>query len=1290
MSLLIDTGASICLLKKSVLINDIKIYPTDIFIKGIDSKDGDTLKSLGFVNLKLKFGENYIMHKFYIFDDLQLPYDGIIGTDLFIAYNCKLNYNTNSLEIKNYKTKLLFNEPSYIIKPRSETVIECTVENPEIKEGMILDKQVAENVFISNCLVKVKPNKRINITVLNTTEKPININSNLNIKLNEIPSHNIKLINNCNNVTERTEHVLNSLRTSHLNYEENKELLNLCSQYSDIFHLPDDKLSCTNALNHQIKTNSNIPINTKSYRFPQCHKEEVNKQINKMLDQDIIQHSISPWSSPIWVVPKKLDASGEKKWRVVIDYRKLNDITIGESYPIPQISEILDQLGNSKYFSTLDLASGFHQIPIASEDADKTAFSIPEGHFQFKRMPFGLKNAPATFQKLMNTVLSGLQGIHCYVYLDDIVIYSFDLNTHIEKLQKVFDRLRYFNLKLQPDKCEFLRREVNYLGHIITDEGVKPNPEKVKAVRDFPIPRTQKDIKSFLGLISYYRRFIPNFSLIAKPLTSLLKKDAKFVWNNEQQLAFETLKNKLLSAPILSYPDFTKPFILTCDASNYAISAILSQGEIGKDRPIAFGSRTLNKAELNYSTTEKECLAIVFGTKLFRPYVYGRTFTIVTDHKPLQWLFNCKDPGSRLVRWRLKLEEYSYTIKYKKGKINANADALSRYPVNPITIFTNNINPVSQNTEQEILDIDRDLDELLISPPSFRLDDVLANPELQPLDIECNDTPPPLENINSPVNEPSTIINQEVIDISSPNYSLNDDDYSIFCKTMSDKKENNFNTQILEHNESLMKSSLKTLLIPTSIDFDDSNPYIEQLLGNIENSEHILEAEKQLHSYLNIESNNKTYLLLFTRVHHFDEARYNEIFETLKNVRNKMVIFGNVQEIGITDFKNPFEKHNFTKIYNILLYLFHNTGIKIHIYHNKIIYPSPSEVKKILLDNHDIPIAGHLGSIRMYNRIKDMYYWKGMRNDIDNYVKACKKCQENKALRKINRAPMIITSTSTAPWQRLSLDVVGPLPESGIAKLKYILTLQDDLTKFSVAYPIRSTTAEETSECLLHFISMFGIPKIIVTDQGTNFTSELFKKTCQFLKTKQLWSSPYHPQTQGALERSHSTLKEYLKSYVNEGQTDWPRYVYTAMLAYNTSVHSTTNYTPYELMYGHRPIIPNSIFEDTPGATYPEYIKMLQNRLKYSREKAIENIKQSKNNSKKYYDTRTRPRQYKVGEYVYLKNHLRLRKSLSPIWKGPYKIVKILGNNTLSLLINRRHVTHHYDQVKPAEMHGDS
>jgi len=349
------------------------------------------------------------------------------------------------------------------------------------------------------------------------------------------------------------------------------------------------------------------------------------------------------------------------------------------SFPIPVISEILDALGKSKYFSTIDCASGFLQVPVKYEDQAKTAFSTREEHFQYKRMPFGLKGAPATFQRLMTTVLSGIQGIRCLVYLDDVIVFGENLEVHNERLREVFDRMRKYNLKLQPDKCEFLRKEVSYLGNVVRQTGVKPDEKRIEAVRDYPEPKTSRELKGFLGLAGYYRRFIPNFSKISKPLTQLLKKNTPYIWNDKTENAFITVKT-LTNEPLLQYPDFTRPFVLTTDASNDAIGAVLSQGPIGKDLPIAYASRTLNNAERNYPTVEKELLAIVWGCKYFRQYLYGRTFTIVTDHRPLTWIFSVKDPSSRLFRWRLKLEEYEYEV-YKKGSNNTNADALSRIHV---------------------------------------------------------------------------------------------------------------------------------------------------------------------------------------------------------------------------------------------------------------------------------------------------------------------------------------------------------------------------------------------------------------------------------------------------------------------------------------------------------------------------------------------------------------------------------------------------------------------------------
>ena len=395
-----------------------------------------------------------------------------------------------------------------------------------------------------------------------------------------------------------------------LSNEERDPLVKICVVFNDIFHLPGDTMKFTTATEHTIPTptiDHMRGINTKSYRIPEIHREEVQKQTEQMLLDGIIVPSSSPWNSPIVVIPKKTDASGKKKWKTVVDFRKHNNVTIGDSFPIPVISEILDALRKSKYFSTIDCASGFLQVPVKFEDQAKTAFSTREGHFQYTRMPFGLKGAPATFQRLMTTILSGIQGIKCLVYLDDVVVFGENLEVHNERLREVFGRMRRYNMKLQPDKCEFLRKEVSYLGHIIGQAGVRPDKKRITAVKEYPEPRTTRELKGFLGLAGYYMRFIPNFRKIAKPLTELLKKNAPYIWNDKTNEAFISLKTLLTTEPLLQYPDFSRPFILYTDASNDAIGAVLRQGAIGKDPPIAYASRTLNNAERNYPTIEKNC-----------------------------------------------------------------------------------------------------------------------------------------------------------------------------------------------------------------------------------------------------------------------------------------------------------------------------------------------------------------------------------------------------------------------------------------------------------------------------------------------------------------------------------------------------------------------------------------------------------------------------------------------------------------------------------------------------------
>lgn len=481
----------------------------------------------------------------------------------------------------------------------------------------------------------------------------------------------------------RSELLRQHCRLTHLEEPTRDTIHKLIDEYQDTFILTGEFLPETKLTTHKIETTDETPIQTKQYRLPPGDSDVIIAQTRDMLEKKIIIESTSPYNHPIRVVPKKADASGEKKFRIVVDLRKLNEKTPQDNYPIPNITDIFDQLGRARYFSAFDLASGFHQVGLDTDSRHKTAFSTPRGHYEFLRMPFGLRNAPATFQRMMDYAFRGLLGKGVFVYLDDIIVFGETLEEHNSNLAKLFKRLRDVGLKLQPDKCEFLVPKLAYLGHVISEDGIKPNPIKLKAVRDFPKPTNKTELKQFLGLAGYYRKFVKGFSKITSCLTQLLRKDQDFIFTPKCQLAFDTLREALCSNDVvLQIPDFSKPFILTTDASDTAIGSVLEQLDANNQRrPVAFASRSLNNAERNYSTIEKELLAIVWSVKHFRPYLYGRKFKIRTDHQPLVWLMNLKDPSSRLMRWRIKLEEYEYEIEYLKGTSNAVADALSRNPV---------------------------------------------------------------------------------------------------------------------------------------------------------------------------------------------------------------------------------------------------------------------------------------------------------------------------------------------------------------------------------------------------------------------------------------------------------------------------------------------------------------------------------------------------------------------------------------------------------------------------------
>ena len=470
--------------------------------------------------------------------------------------------------------------------------------------------------------------------------------------------------------------VKNSIDTG-ISQEAKAKFSKLINEFSDVFSKNEWDIGQCDVTAHKIQVEpGSRPIKLPNRRMPLHYKDDLQEKIDAFLEKKLITPCHSPYSAPAMLVPKK-----NGKLRLVIDYRQLNKQTIKSCWPIPSIEEIFDTLEGSEYFTTIDMSWGFYQLPMAEESQDYTAFSTPFGSFKWLRMPMGLTGSPNTFQSLMEQVLVGLTWKTTVPYLDDCIIFSSTAEEHIERLREVLERFRLANLKINPTKCEFFRTRVPFLGHIISKNGLEADPDKIAAVKKFPIPTNPTEVKSFLGLCSYYRRYVQNFAEIARPLHKASEVTKNFNWTPEAQDAFETLKSRLTTTPILAFPMMKEPFILYTDASLTAMGAVLSQVQDGQERAICYASKAFSKAQTRYSATKRELLAVVNFTRHFKHYLLGQKFTIITDHRALQWLHNFKDPDALTARWLEKLAAFDYEVVHRPGKSIGHADGLSRTPL---------------------------------------------------------------------------------------------------------------------------------------------------------------------------------------------------------------------------------------------------------------------------------------------------------------------------------------------------------------------------------------------------------------------------------------------------------------------------------------------------------------------------------------------------------------------------------------------------------------------------------
>ena len=650
----------------------------------------------------------------------------MLGRDWMIDNKIRIYYDLGCLRIGNTYVPLL--EDLHIssnlrltadidLKPQTSTIVHAKARNrPNFPVSEIYQVKATEKgiigqepgLLVANSVGKLNKSRRIPICLVNNTNKFHRIKRSsvfgtlLSTSTSEVGSLD-KVISNHNNQSDQTETDVNS--QINVPDEHRQVIMNLITCNRDLFATEDTDLGKTDTIKMEIDTGNHPPIKLKPYRTPLNNRKIVEEAVKDMLDAKIIRKSRSPWAFPVVIVEKK-----DKTKRFCIDFRKLNNITKKNSFPLPVIDDILAQLGKAKYFTALDLKSGYHQIEMDEKDKEKTAFTCHVGLFEYNKLPFRLANGPSIFQELMFNVLEGLD--YCFAYIDDILIYSESLEEHLKHIQAVFDRLSQHGLKLKLKKCNFVQSETNYLGFVISDKGIKPDASKVEAIRNMPNSTTVKHVRSFLGMCSYYRRFLPNFSEIAAPLVALTKKYAKCKWSSSCQAAFKELKKSLTIIPLLAYPKLDKPYTLYTDASHGAIGACLTQEcdesetfmpGIKNEIPIHFLSHKLSDTQTLWSTIEKEAYSIHFALQKLDHYLHNAEFAIKNDHKPLKYLLESPIQNKKIQLWALGIAGYSCKIEYIQGKANTCADLLSR-PVNleNLTEGSDQIEPEISNNTFEI------------------------------------------------------------------------------------------------------------------------------------------------------------------------------------------------------------------------------------------------------------------------------------------------------------------------------------------------------------------------------------------------------------------------------------------------------------------------------------------------------------------------------------------------------------------------------------------------------------
>lgn len=941
----------------------------------------------------------------------------------------------------------------------------------------------------------------------NMTSGIINYNNNSIEEQNN--KETILTINNTEEITDRQGTVIKISKD--LNIEQREKAKFLINKFKHLFTSDPMDIGCANVEPCEIKLKSDKPIFQPPYRVSPTQREKLKHLINQMIDSDIVEPSRSNYAAPVFLIPKK----EKDEYRFLVDYRKINAETIGDKYPIPRSQDLFRSLEGGRFYSTLDMAQGYFQIPIKKEDKNKTAFITDFGLYQFKRIPQGFKNSGPIFQRIINNLFSDYLYRTMIAYLDDICCFGSNFEIAIKRLEDVFIRLDEAGLKLKTSKCVFFSTEIELLGHKVSKNGLVPLERNVRAIENFPIPKKVKDVRAFVGLTSYYRKYIKNFAKIASPLTDLTKKENKFNWGETENNAFKILKKSIITAPVLAHFEDEYPVFVTTDASLEGLSGILEQeNPNGKRHPIAFASRKLKGGEKNFSTTELEMSAVVYALNYFKEYLIGRKITVFSDHSSLQYFKTMKNPSSRITKFIFKLLEFDLEIIHKPGSWNLAADCLSRYPVENVNNLINELKHF-KNTESSITTADINIDSL----KENQLSDDFCNGIINALKT----------NINSKYKKKSR------------QYCIKDN--TLYFKNWSPSGTNNL------------------LVIPKNL------------------------------------------------------------------------------------------------------------------------------INLVLKSYHESALSGHFGITKTLAKLKQKYYWPTIIQDTTHFIKTCISCQMiKKTTGKSYGLLQPIPLLTGKPLQRLTFDYLGPLPVS--RGKKYIIVATCNATKMAFAKAVANANGAATINFLMDLITSYGVPKYFCSDRGTHFKNKEVEHACKQLGIEQIFSSAYHPQTNGMTELMNKIICNSLSHYVNDNQKDWSLYYKMVIFAYNTCPSSRLKVSPFYLLHGVEANQPldNKLTIGSESFNITKSLKQLQN-IRNNIPKIIEKEQAIQ---KKNYDQKHKNINFYPGQKVLIQfdfNEQNKSKKLANKYRGPFEIIEKISevNYRVKLILKGKETIDviHVQRMKP-------